>query len=173
MTISARSISLLLLAATFYFSAASAITSPPALSSPLFAGVSSNRLLVLRGGETAADADTTLDTTAPTMATSSSSALSLLGSVADKIDSSLAAGPHVQGIVAVYAVSFATVAALTMIRTSYAFSIGYGGAGLVLFATLMLSKRFRAKDANLSRRKVEHPKKSSLSTLSSSSKSQP
>ena len=137
---SARSTSLLLLAVTFYFSAASAITSPPALSSPLFAGASSNRLLLdLRGGETAADADTTLDTTSPTMATSSSSALSLLGSVADKIDSSLVAGPHVQGIAAVYAVSFATVAALTMIRTSYAFTIGYGGAVAIISAALISS----------------------------------
>lgn len=136
---SARSTSLLLLAVTFYFSAASAITSTPALSSPLFAGASSNRLLDLRGGETAADADTTLDTASPTMATSSSSALSLLGSVADKIDSSLVAGPHVQGIAAVYAVSFATVAALTMIRTSYAFTIGYGGAVAIISAALISS----------------------------------
>ena len=73
------------------------------------------------------------------MATSSSSALSLLGSVADKIDSSLVAGPHVQGIAAVYAVSFATVAALTMIRTSYAFTIGYGGAVAIISAALISS----------------------------------
>ena len=134
-----RSTSLLLLAVTFCFSFASAITSPQALSSPLFVGASSNRLLGLRGGESAADSDTTLDTTAPTMATSSSSALSLLGSVFDTIDSSLVAGPHVQGIAAVYAVSFATVAVLTMIRTSYAFTIGYGGAVAIISAALISS----------------------------------
>ena len=137
-----RTISLLLVAVTYFFSAASAIRSPPALSSPLFAVTSSNRLLVLRGGETATDTpevDTTLDTASPIMAASSSSALSLVGSVIDKIDSSLVAGPHVQGIAAVYAISFASVAAFTMIRTSYAFTIGYGGAVAIISIALMSS----------------------------------
>jgi len=133
-----RRVSLLLLAVSFFFPAAAAIRSPSALSTPWVTGTS-NRFLVLnlRGGETTIDTDTT-DTTS-SAAVVSSSAMSLVGTVVDKIDASLVTGTHIQGIVAVFAVSFATVAAFTMIRTSYAFTIGYGGAVATIAAALIAS----------------------------------
>mmetsp|Transcript_21728 Transcript_21728/g.47374 ORF Transcript_21728/g.47374 Transcript_21728/m.47374 type:complete len:325 (+) Transcript_21728:42-1016(+) len=80
-------------------------------------------ILALRGGDTAMSADTYV---------SSNAALSL-------ITSALVRGPHIQGVAALFAVSFATVATFTMIRTNYAFTVGYGASVAVQSAALMAS----------------------------------
>ena len=129
-------ISLLLLAVSSLFPVVSAISGPSTFTAPLIReAAASNHVLVLNlrgGGEAIMPADT-----ASTAA--SSTALSLIGAVLDRIDTSLVAGSHGQGIAALFAVSFATVAAFTMVRTSYAFTIGYGGAVAIMSAKLISS----------------------------------
>lgn len=70
---------------------------------------------------------------------SSNAALSLITSAMEMIDTALVSGPHIQGVTALFAVSFATVAAFTMIRTNYAFTVGYGASVAVQSAALMAS----------------------------------
>ena len=108
-------ISILLLAVSSLFPVASAISGPSTFAAPLITNAAaSNHVLVLNlrgGGEAIMSADT-----ASTCTAASSTALSLVGAVLDRIDTSLVAGSHVQGIAALFAVSFATVAETKRIR---------------------------------------------------------
>lgn len=56
----------------------------------------------------------------------------------DTLKNALSNGPHVQGVLGLYAISFGTVILSTMVKTSYAFTVGYGlsvaATSLVLMA---------------------------------------